>query len=52
MAVLTDGHEIIDVFEGEVIQNKFIIKKIGFESITLGFVGFPEDITKKVEVGP
>ncbi len=52
LAVFSDGKEIIDVFEGETISDKFILKKIGYESVTIGFVGFPEDITKKIEVGP
>ncbi|MEJ5165471.1 MAG: hypothetical protein WHV67_00405 [Thermoanaerobaculia bacterium] len=52
LAVFSDGKEIIDVFEGETIMDKFIVKKIGFESVTIGFVGFPEDITQKIEVGP
>ncbi len=52
LAVFSDGKEIIDVFEEETISDKFILKKIGYESVTIGFVGFPEDITKKIEVGP
>lgn len=52
LAVFSDGKEIIDVFEGETIMDKFILKKIGYESVTIGFVGFPEDITQKIEVGP
>lgn len=52
LAVFSDGKEIIDVFEGETIMDKFIVKKIGFESVTIGFVGFPEDTIQKVEVGP
>jgi len=52
LAVFYDGKEIMDLFEGETIENKFIVKKIGFESVTIGFIGFPDDITQKIEVGP
>lgn len=52
LAVFSDGRDIIDAFEGETLSDKFILKNIGFESVTIGFVDFPEDITQKIEVGP
>ncbi len=52
LAVFSDGKEIMDVFEGEIIADKFIVKSIGFETVTIGFVGFPDDIIQKIEVGP
>lgn len=52
LAVFSDGKEIMDVFEGEIIADKFIVKSIGYETVTIGFVGFPDDIIQKIEVGP
>lgn len=52
LAVFSDGKDIIDLFEGEILAEKFILKKIGYESVTIGFVGFSEEYTKQIEVGP
>lgn len=52
LAVFSDGKDIIDLFEGEILAEKFILKNIGYESVTIGFVGFSEEYTKQVEVGP
>lgn len=52
LAVFSDGKDIIDIFEGETLSDKFILKNIGYESVTIGFVGFPEDLIQKIEVGP
>mgnify|MGYP005844091913 CR=1 FL=1 len=51
LAVFSDGKDIIDLFEGEILAEKFILKKIGYESVTIGFVGFSEEYTKQIEVG-
>lgn len=52
LAVFSDGKDIIDLFEGEILAEKFILKNIGYESVTIGFVGFSEEYIKQVEVGP
>jgi hypothetical protein len=41
IAVFTDGKNILNVQEGEVIQDKFIVSQIGIESVEIQFVGFP-----------
>lgn len=52
LAVFTNGKDIINIFEGETIDDKFILKEIGYESVKIGFKNFPEDIIQKIEVGP
>jgi hypothetical protein len=52
IAVFTNGKQIINKQEGEVIDNKFIVAHIGYESVDIGFVGFPTVPPKRVGVTP
>ena len=51
IAVFTDGKNILNVQEGEVIQGKFIVGQIGFESVEIQFVGFPNWPPQRLPVG-
>jgi hypothetical protein len=51
IAALVDGPEIINALEAEVLKEQFIINEIGFESVEIGFVGFPESETQRLEMG-
>jgi hypothetical protein len=51
LAVFSDGNEIFNVPEGDVLKEKFVVVKIGLESADLGFVGFPEAPAKRLEIG-
>jgi hypothetical protein len=51
IAVFTDGKNILNVQEGEVIQDRFIVGQIGFESVEIQFVGFPNWPPQKLPVG-
>ncbi|MEM6457091.1 MAG: hypothetical protein AAF772_18520 [Acidobacteriota bacterium] len=46
-----DGDAIINALEGEVVNGRFIVRRIGLESVDLGFVGFPEDLTERIGFG-
>ena len=50
IAVFTNGKQIFNKQEGEVIDNKFIVAHIGYESVDIGFVGFPTVPAKRVGV--
>lgn len=50
-AVFTDGSEIFNAGEGDVLKQKFVVVRIGFESADLGFVGFPEAPAQRLEIG-
>jgi hypothetical protein len=52
IAVFTNGKQILNKQEGEVIDNKFIVAHIGYESVDIGFVGFPTVPMKRVGVTP
>ena len=45
-----DG-DIVNVRVGEMIEGKFVLRRIGIESAEIGFVGFPPDVTQKVPLG-
>jgi hypothetical protein len=51
IAVVVSGQEIVNVREGEVVEGKFIIREIGFESVLLGFVGFPDAAPRRLPIG-
>ncbi|MFL6203323.1 MAG: hypothetical protein ACJ76J_29505 [Thermoanaerobaculia bacterium] len=51
IAVFTDGKDILNVQEGEVIQGKFIVGQIGFESVEIQFVDFPNWPPQRLPVG-
>lgn len=50
IAVFTasDGRSVINALEGDVIEGKFVVVKIGFESVDLGFVGFPDAAPRRL----
>jgi hypothetical protein len=45
-----DG-DIVNARIGEVIEGKFILRRIGIESAEIGYVGFAPDITLRVPLG-
>ena len=42
-----DG-QIVNARAGDVIEGKFILRRIGIESAEIGFVGFPPDQTQRI----
>ncbi len=52
IAVLTDGDGWFqNALEQEVIQDKFIVHRIGYESVDFKFVGFPGAKPERIEIG-
>jgi len=51
LAVFSDGGEIFNVFEGDQLNEKFYVVKIGLESADIGFVDFPDAPAQRLEVG-
>lgn len=49
IATFTRNGEIVNAHAGDTIDNKFILRSIGIESVEIGFVGFPP--TKHQTVG-
>lgn len=50
IAVFSDGKKIVNAQEGEVIDNKFIVARIGLESVDIKFVSFPQTPAKRLGV--
>jgi hypothetical protein len=51
LAVFTDGKTIYNAQEGEVIDGKFIVAHIGYESVDIKFVNFPTWPAQRVRIG-
>lgn len=51
LAVFSDGADIYNVLEGEILKEQFVVVRIGFESADVGFVGFPDAPAKRLEIG-
>lgn len=52
IAVLVEGDRLVLARQGETVDGKFIIRKIGYESIDVGFSGFPEQNRQRIPVTP
>lgn len=52
VAVLVEGDRLSLVRSGDVVDEKFIIRNVGFESIDVGFVGFPETEVRRLPLTP
>lgn len=50
LAVFTDGKKELVLAEGSVIDNKFVVARIGYESVDIRFVEFPDWPAKRVGV--
>ncbi len=48
IAVFTKGKMILNKQEGEVIDDQFIVARIGYEAVDIRFVGFPDVPAKRV----
>lgn len=52
IAVFVDQEEVIyNAFEGEVLKGMFEVHQIGYESVDLLFVGFPDAPAERLAVG-
>jgi hypothetical protein len=51
VAVFSDGKTIYDALQGDVLAGKFIVAQIGYESVDIRFVGFPEVAAQRLPIG-
>ena len=51
IAVFSDGETIHNAMVGEILDGKFIVAGIGFESVDIEFVGFPDAGAKRFAAG-
>lgn len=52
VAVIVEGDKLTVVRTGDVVDSKFIIRNVGFESLDVGFVGFPENEVRRLPLTP
>jgi hypothetical protein len=52
IAVVQQGDQVMNVRTGDTLFGKFILRKVGYESIDVGFVGFPEAETRRLGITP
>jgi hypothetical protein len=54
IAVFVDATEsnVYNAREGDTVEGKFIVQKIGYESVDLAFVGFPDAPAQRLGLSP
>jgi hypothetical protein len=52
IAVIQQGEQTLNVRAGDVLFGKFVLRKVGYESIDVGFVGFAESETRRLGITP
>lgn len=48
IATFTRDGEIVNARAGDIIEGKFILRRIGIESAEIGFTGFPQNQTQRI----
>ena len=51
IAVFTDGEEIYNAVQGEVLAGQFVVADIGYESVGIQYVNFPDEPVLRVAIG-
>ena len=51
IAVFTDGEEIYNALVGDVLAEQFVVQDIGYESVAIAFVDFPEEPPRRFAIG-
>ena len=51
IAVLSEGEELVNALEGDVVMENFRVAKIGFESVYIEYVDFPDTEAAQLKVG-
>lgn len=52
IAVLIQSDQLVNARAGDVVYDRFILRSIGYESVEIGFVGYPPSVTKRVGITP
>lgn len=51
VAVFSDGSEIYNALKGDLVKDQFEVQRIGYESVDLVFVGFPDEPAVRLAIG-
>jgi hypothetical protein len=52
IAVLLLGDQLLNAHVGDVVFDRFILRNIGYESVDVGFVGYPPAATRRLGITP
>ena len=52
IAVIQEGDKVYNVRVGDVLFDKYVLRSVGYESIDIGFVGFPETESQRIGITP
>ena len=52
IAVLLQGDQLLNAHSGDVVFGRFILRNIGYESVEIGYVGYPPAVTQKLGLTP
>jgi hypothetical protein len=50
IAVIQQGDDVFNARAGDTLFGKFVVRKVGYESIDVGFVGFADSETKRLAI--
>ncbi len=50
VAVFREGKEVEVQVQGGVLDDVFIVREVGFNAVEIGFVGYPEEVTTRVDI--
>lgn len=48
VAIFREGEEVLAAARGDTVKQKFIIREVKANGVTVGFVGYPETVTTEV----
>jgi hypothetical protein len=52
IAVLLQGDQLLNAHAGDVVFGRYILRNIGYESVQIGYVGYPPAVTQKLGITP
>jgi len=48
VAVFRDGNDVLVAPVGAVVKERFVVREVGPTAVTIGYVGYPENVTNQV----
>lgn len=52
VAAIVESDKLMLVRRGDIVDGKFIVRHVGYESLDVGFVGFPESEVRRIPISP
>jgi hypothetical protein len=48
VAVFREGDDVLVAPVGSVVKEKFVVRDVGPTTVTIGYLGYPENVTTQV----